>query len=102
MVISGPDLRVVGRGRKACVESYSRFSASSRILDFKEADHRIEVWGDAALVSYRFVIEYEFGGRVNSDTGIDVFLFTREDGRWQAAWRIVLPVPSGSGEDTAS
>jgi len=91
MVISGPGFREAGRGREACVASYRSFTASSRILTFEETDHKIEVWGGVALVSYRYSIDYEFDGEAHRDAGYDVFLFKREGGRWLAVWRALLP-----------
>jgi hypothetical protein len=36
---------------------------------------------------------YEMRGEVHKDSGYDLFVFSREKGKWLAVWRTILPVP---------
>lgn len=93
MIIAQPGFGVRGEGRKACVDSYREFAGMADIQSLKESEHVVLVWGDTAVASYRFEIEYELDGRAHQDSGYDLFVFTRQDGTWLAAWRTILPVP---------
>ena len=93
MVIAQPGLGIRGEGRKACVDSYSEFARMAAINGLRESDHIVLVWGDTAVASYRFEIEYEVEGRIRRDAGFDLFVFARKDGAWLAVWRTILPVP---------
>jgi ketosteroid isomerase-like protein len=93
MIIAQPGFGVRGEGRSACVESYKEFTAMAEIKDLRESEHVVLVWGDTAVASYKFEVEYEMEGRVHHDTGYDLFVFTRESGTWLAVWRTILPVP---------
>jgi ketosteroid isomerase-like protein len=92
MVIAGPNFQDAGRGREACVASFQNFVGFARILGFEESEFRFEIWGDTALASYRFTIDYSVEGEALSDTGYDVYLFVQEEGRWRAVWRTLLPL----------
>lgn len=93
MVIVRPGFGARGTGRRACVESYREFISHATIHQFKESDHHIDLWGDTAVVTYRFQLEYQMAGEEHRDSGVDLFVFTREKGRWLAVWRTILPLP---------
>ena len=93
MIIAQPDFGVRGEGKNACVNSYREFAGMANIQGFKESDHVVLVWGDTAVASYKFEIEYELDGQAHQDSGYDLFVFARQDGTWLAAWRTILPVP---------
>ena len=93
MIIAQPGFGIRGEGKNACVDSYREFAGMASIDGLRESEHVILVWGDTAVASYRFDIEYELDGQAHQDAGYDLFVFTRQDGTWLAAWRTILPVP---------
>lgn len=93
MVIAQSGLQAQGTGKKACVDSYKEFITHASILGLKESDHHIGVWGDTAVASYKFELEYEINGAKHHDSGVDLFIFTRQRGNWRAVWRTILPLP---------
>jgi ketosteroid isomerase-like protein len=94
MVIAQPGLGVRGRGKRACVDSYRQFIGQATIRGIKECDHHIDAWGDTAVASYRFEIDYRMGGQEHHDSGVDLFVFIRQEGTWLAVWRTILPLPA--------
>lgn len=90
MVIAGPDLAPVGRGREAAVASYEDFCRAADVIDFLELEPSVQVVGDTAIVSYAFRIEYEMEGERHLETGRDLFVLARGDDGWLAVWRAVL------------
>lgn len=92
MVIVSLDFQEQGRGRDVCVESYKSFSKQAIIRDFKEKDPKIFVFGTTVIASYVFQITYEMSGKSFEDAGRDIFVFIREEGKWQAIWRMILPI----------
>jgi hypothetical protein len=87
-----PDLKTLGEGYQACINSYADFTNNARVLSFSESDFDIQTWGSSAVVSYRFEIEYDLEGEIHRDSGRDMFFFTNQDSRWLAVWRILLEV----------
>jgi uncharacterized protein (TIGR02246 family) len=77
-------------GRDACVASYEDFCSQASILDLKLAEPMIDVFGDTAVAAYAFEISYEMGGERFKDSGRDLFVFIRQDDRWQAVWRTMI------------
>jgi ketosteroid isomerase-like protein len=93
MVIAQPGFGIRGEGKSACVNSYREFSGTASIRSFEESQHVVLVWGDTAVASYKFEIEYDLDGLPHRDTGYDLFVFTRQGGDWLAVWRAILPAP---------
>lgn len=91
MVIAGPGFKGGGRGKSECIKSYKDFITHAAIQNVKESDLMIDVWGDTAVASYRFEMDYEIGGERHHDAGHDLFVFTRERGKWLAVWRTIIP-----------
>lgn len=94
IVIKGPRFESVGTGGKEeCIKSYEDFSRAARIRDFKESDIQVDVFGSTAVATFAWEIDYEMTGQSYHESGHDVFVFTRDKGKWRAIWRAVLPAP---------
>jgi len=91
-----PDFTQRTQGRDACVTSYEDFCEQANILDLKLNNPLIDVFDNTAIATYSYEITYEMGGERFNDTGRDVFVFVRENGRWQAAWRTMIMSQSES------
>jgi len=89
MVITGPGYQVMGRGRTACIDSYRQFAATATIHEYSESNFKTEVWGDTAVCTYTWTIDYETAGRRSRETGTDQFVFGRQASQWLALWRCV-------------
>jgi len=91
MVIRGPELQEMGsKGRDASVASYREFMSQAAVHELKESDPKIDVWGNTAVASYGWEIKYEMGGLTHHEFGRDLFVFSRESGKWLAVWRAVF------------
>jgi predicted enzyme related to lactoylglutathione lyase len=91
MVIAPPGFRGRVEGRDACVRSYADFLAHATVREFKEAEPAIDVCGDTAVATCPWEMEWEAGGEVRRETGHDVFVLARREGKWLAVWRTVAP-----------
>ena len=91
IVIVQPGFQGRSVGRGAAVQSYIDFCSQAKILDFRELEPDIDVNGDVAIVSYTFDISYEVEGRRLREQGRDLFVLRRENRRWRAIWRTLLP-----------
>jgi len=94
LVILSPDLQRMGKGKAACVQSYKDFMAQAVVHEYKERDHKIDVWGNTAVSTYAFDITYEMDGQTFRESGHDMFVFNQEGEKWLAVWRMVIPAAS--------
>jgi ketosteroid isomerase-like protein len=94
IVIAPPGLQGRVQGRQAAVDSYEQFAeaAAVRAADFDEPD--VQAWGDTAVATYRFTLDYTLGGARNQDTGWDVLVLRRTAGTWKVVWRTIIPEDS--------
>jgi hypothetical protein len=92
VVIAAPGIKGGGRGRKACVQSYRDFIGQADILDYRESDLTVDMWGDTATACYRFEISYRMNEQQYHDVGYDLFVFSRQAGEWLAVWRTIIPM----------
>jgi uncharacterized protein (TIGR02246 family) len=90
IVMVNPDFTNRTEGRDACVASYKDFCKQAAILDLNISNPGIDVFGNTAIATYSFEIQYEMGGERFNDTGRDIFVFVRENDRWQAVWRTMM------------
>jgi hypothetical protein len=94
VVMRGHGLAEVGRGREACAKSYEDFVRSATIRDWTMSEPAIDVWGDTATATYSWELAYEMNSQTYHDTGHDIFVFGREQGRWFVVSRLLLPSTS--------
>ena len=90
IVMVNPDFTHRTEGRDACVASYQDFRKQATIRDFKITNPGIDVFGNTAIATYSYEIQYEMGGERFNDTGRDIFVLVRENDRWQAVWRTMI------------
>ncbi|MBF6591736.1 MAG: nuclear transport factor 2 family protein [Ktedonobacterales bacterium] len=96
MVIVHPGAQARVSGRQACVESYQEFTNQATIHSYDAGEATIDIWGETGVATSRFEITYTMDGTHYHDIGHDLFVFEREEGRWWAIWRTLLPDPAGA------
>ena len=93
MVIRGPDLTELARGRETCVKSYEDFVQKSLVRNFKASEPEVDLWDGMAVATSSWAITYEMQGQAYQELGRDLFVLTRAGGRWLVIWRAVLLSP---------
>ena len=89
MVIVGPDFQELSRGKASCVKSYRDFLAQAQIIDYRDSEAIVDDWIAVAVATSPWEMTYELGGRRYRESGHDTFVFKKEQGRWQAIWRLM-------------
>lgn len=87
------------KGRERCVASYAEFAAAGTVHSYDESDHRVDLWGNTAVATYRFRIDFEVGGERYLEAGLDLLVFSRFDDSWQVVWRTPAPLPESAATD---
>jgi len=90
-VIKGPGFRQMGKGERECIKSYADFVRQAEIRECTLSEPEIDVFGDTAVATYGWQMTYALDGREYKESGHDLFVLTKTPGRWQAAWRMLLP-----------
>jgi hypothetical protein len=90
-VIVGPDLTRLAVGREECVQSYVEFASTVDLIEFDEFDHRVDSFGNAAVVDYAYRAVYRRDGEELTDYGRDVILAVDTAAGWRVAWRMARP-----------
>jgi hypothetical protein len=91
MVITGTNLHELSHNRTECIRSYKDFMGEAVVHEYNESDPVVNVFAYTAIVSYRFDINYTMKGKTYKESGRDLFVMIKEDERWQAVWRTLLP-----------
>ncbi len=86
--------RVVGR--EACLAGWKGFREAAVIRRWRETDPWIQVYGDAAVVTYYYDLECDLDGHTINLSGRDMFFFVKEAGKWWAAADQFSPYPEKS------
>ncbi len=96
MVMAPPGMKQTVKGRDACVRSYRDFLTAARVVEYTQGNPSVESWGDTAVGSFGWEMAWEMGGQAFRESGHDVWVFARANGRWQAVWRTLIPTPAPS------
>ena len=90
VVVKGPDLQEMSRGREACVRSYADFIRMATVKEFQASEPVIDVFGSVAVVIAPWEISYRMNDQEHDESGHDLLVLTCQKGKWQVAWRAVL------------
>jgi ketosteroid isomerase-like protein len=87
-VVIAPALQGRVEGRDAIVASYASYNMRAKTLSFEEMEHQVDVFGDTAVVTYRFQVRYELpaDGVTQEETAQEVLVLRKTD-RWRVLWR---------------
>ena len=81
-------------GRQALVESFVDYCANIKTHFFEEKNPVVDLFGDAAVVNYRFSVRFEIDGAVTDEDGQEILVFVREGGSWKVIWRTQVFLPT--------
>jgi hypothetical protein len=97
MVAITPADRLPLVGREACVEAWSAYARSTRILSWETSGERVRIYGDAAVVTYRYAMRCERGGREFRPAGRDMMVLVKTGDRWVVVADQFSPDPEAKG-----
>lgn len=95
VVLVQPGFQERAEGRAAALASYRELVEQAATHDYGASDVSIRVWGDTAVATYRYAIDYERDGALYHDTGYDIVVLHHKGGRWRVVWRTLSPERSG-------
>jgi len=90
IVMRGPGLKELGRGRAAAIQSYADFMARSTVLAYQESNHSVDVIQTTAVACFDWSMTWEQNGKRESGKGQDMFVFELRDSKWIAVFRLML------------
>lgn len=92
MVIVPPGFVQRAEGRDTYLKSVEDFCDTSAVLEYKVLSPKIDIFGDVAVVYYRYEKKWEMDGKTFSEKGNDVMVLSRNEGKWLPIWRTLIPL----------
>lgn len=92
IVIVTPDMKRAGIRIDPCIESYKEFVSKSHIFNFEEKSINVDAFGNAAVATFEYTIDYEVDKRRNQEDGKEILVFSKDPDKWQLIWRMILAV----------
>jgi ketosteroid isomerase-like protein len=90
VVMRGPGLVELVRGRDALVKSYADFMTRSDLTEYVESNHAVDRWGDTAVARFDWSMAWIQNGKTDRASGQDLFVFQKRGTRWVAIERVML------------
>lgn len=84
MVAITPVARERVEGGTACIAGWRWYAENFAIQSFRALEPKVEVFGDAAVVSYYFDMEVVKNGVTTRPQGREMYFMVKEGGRWWA------------------
>ena len=97
VVFAGPQFQRLACGIEACIKGYEDFLAIARIHAFQATDYVADVADQAAVVTYRWTIDYQIGDKRSVESGREMLVLVRPAGTWLVRWRVQLPEAASAG-----
>ena len=89
-VLAQPGFAARTVGREALIASYVDFAREATIHSFTAGEVNVDQAADSAVTTMPWKMDYEFGGVRYEESGWDLLVFGRHDGRWVVVWRTVV------------
>jgi ketosteroid isomerase-like protein len=90
IVMVAPDAKRV-EGAQQAVASYREFMTRCRVLRFERTEQHVTERGDAAVVEYRWDMEWDDGEDRHAALGREALVLARSEAGWRVIWRTQLP-----------
>lgn len=90
IVMVFPNFSGSAKGSSAMVAGFKDFCENAHVHEYAESNFQIDVIGNSAVASFSFVMIYERDGSKYRSTGRDLWVFSKSDSEWKAAWRTML------------
>lgn len=90
IMILSSDLKVLGSGKEACIQSYVDFLNTATDTEFKDEDPEVHLFGQTAIAFHRYTIGWKMDGKAHEETGQELYAFTQVDGSWQVVLRKLI------------
>lgn len=78
-------------GLAPAIESYRQFLSHARVSRFETSDRIVTLRGDAAVIEYRWQMEWTVAGSDHSERGREVLVLSRREEGWRVVWRTQIP-----------
>lgn len=92
VVIVPPGFTQRAEGRDTYLKSVADFCETGTVLEYKMLSMKIDVFGDVAVVYYRYNTKWEMEGETFSEKGNDVMVLIHIEGKWLLIWRTLVPL----------
>lgn len=102
MALPGGETRIAGR--TIIVASFEQFVRTAKILEFRETDRQIEVFGDVAVATFGYVLAYEREDERYRATGRDLWILRacENQGADEPIYRAIFRTMFDLAEETTS
>jgi hypothetical protein len=90
IVMHGPELKELVRGRERLVQSYVDFMGKSQVTAYSESNYYVHQWQTSAVVGYDWSMTWVQNGKTDSASGKEMFVFELRGVRWVAVLRVML------------
>jgi ketosteroid isomerase-like protein len=92
IVMVFPNFSGRSNGSSAMVSGFKDFCDNAHVHEYDESNFQIDVVGNSAIVSFSFFMIYERDRSKYRSTGRDLWVFSKSDLEWKAAWRTMLDI----------
>ena len=96
VVIVPPGFVQRAEGRDTYLKSVEDFCATGSVLEYKELSVKIDVFGNVAIVYYSYETKWKMEDKTFNETGNDVMVLNRNEGKWLLIWRTLIPLAQDS------
>ena len=91
IIIVSPDLKILGSGKGACIQSYADFLGRASDICFHAEDPDVFIFDRSAVAFYTYDISWKMEGRQFRETGKEVYVLNKQKDEWRIIMRQIQP-----------
>jgi ketosteroid isomerase-like protein len=82
------------KGQQLYLDSVNEFAGRGEVIDYREIDPNIEIFGDTAVASFQYESEWKSNNESYHEKGKDIWVLKHFEDTWKLVWRTLLPDPA--------
>ena len=86
-----PGINRRAEGKTTCLRYYEDACSQMVLHKLNSSDEQIDIWGNTAVVTYRYDCVWGYQGKTFTDDGYEISVFIKEGNDWQIIWRTLIP-----------
>ena len=90
VMIVAPDMKILGAGKKACIQSYVDFLNAASDISFKDDEPEVHLYDQTAVAFYKYDVSWTMDEKSHQEAGKELYVLNKIDGDWLVVMRKLI------------
>lgn len=91
IVIVSHEMKVLGEGKKACIQSYVDFLSRASVTAYTDTDPEVRIFENTAIAFYGYDVSWIMDNKEFHEIGNELYILNHSKDKWQIVMRKLMP-----------